>query len=100
MVPGPALVSPPETDHVTVAAPPDCVAVNCSTACPVLLLVVLQPVQLVSIDTVPGVTESEPPPPPPPPLPEAEPPQPEMRMKAGTADAASTRAGQRRRKPA
>ena len=53
MVPGPELASPPETDHVTPAAPPpESVAENCSTVAPEET--VLQPVQLVSMAAVPG----------------------------------------------
>jgi hypothetical protein len=58
--PAPELASPPETDHETVAAPPPAsVAENCSIAVPEVF-VVLQPVQLVSIATVPGVIENVP----------------------------------------
>jgi hypothetical protein len=97
MDPAPAFASPPETAHVTLAAPPLLsVAVNCSMACPVVLLAALQPVQLVSIETVPGETDNVPPPPPPPP--EADPPQPAKRTKTGTAAAATIRAGQCRNK--
>jgi hypothetical protein len=91
--PGPEFVSPPLTAQVTEAAPPlFSVAVNCSTACPKLELA-LQPVQLVSIETVPGDTEKVPFE-----LPEAVPPQPARRTKTGTAAATSTRAGQCRGK--
>ena len=48
MLPGPLLVSPPDTLHLT-----DVVAVNCSAAVP-LAEVALQPVQLVSSEAVPG----------------------------------------------
>ena len=56
MLPRPLLASPPaDMDHVTVAAPPDTsVAENCSTAPPDELLA-LQPAQLVSMLTEPGV---------------------------------------------
>ena len=54
MVPGPLLGAPPETDQVTCAAPPAAsLAENCSTDVP-CLPVVLQPVQLVSMKSVPG----------------------------------------------
>src|SRR5208283_677557 len=57
IVPGPLFPSPPLTDHNTAAAPPLLsVAVNCSTDAP-LALVELQPVQLVSIISVPGEME-------------------------------------------
>jgi hypothetical protein len=92
IVPGPEFASPPETAQVTEAAPPPLsVAVNCSKA-PELELA-LHPVQLVSMETVPGDTESVPPPPPPP---EAAPPQPARRTTTGTAAAASARGCQRR----
>jgi hypothetical protein len=95
MDPAPVFASPPLTAHVTDAAPPPLgVAENCSTAKPEEL-VVLQPVQLVSIATVPGEMDSVPPPPPPPP--EADPPQPASTNKAGTTPAASNRAGHCRR---
>src|SRR5271165_1061924 len=55
MVPGPLFASPPDTDQVTAALPPPVsVAVNCSTDEP-RELVVLQPVQLVSMALAPGV---------------------------------------------
>ena len=58
IVPGPLLVSPPESDQVTAAAPPPAiVALNCSTGVP-SVLVALQPVQLVSIEAVPGAIEN------------------------------------------
>jgi hypothetical protein len=89
--PAPALGSPPLTDQETEAAPPPLnVAENCSTAWPALL-VVLQPVQLVSMVAVPGEIEKVP-------FdddPDADPPQPASSTKIGTAPAASTRAGQR-----
>jgi hypothetical protein len=95
IVPGPVLASPPETVQVTLAAPPlFSVAANCSKAWPVVLLVELQPVQLVSMLAVPRETEKAPPPPP-----EADPPQPATRTKSGTAAAATRCAGQRRGKP-
>src|SRR5580698_1040167 len=81
--PGPELVSPPLTAQVTFAAPPPVnVALNCSMAVPEVL-VALQPVQLVSMAAVPGVTENVP-------LdevvvPEDDPPQPTRKMRAGTA---------------
>ena len=54
MEPSPLFESPPESDQVTGAASPlGRVAVNFSTDVP-FELVVLQPVQLVSIETVPG----------------------------------------------
>jgi hypothetical protein len=57
MLPGPLLASPPETDQVTLAAPPPVsVAENCSTDAPLALLA-LQPVQLVSMEPVPGEME-------------------------------------------
>jgi hypothetical protein len=60
MVPAPLFTSPPLTFQVTVAAPPlASVAENCSTDAPDEL-VALQPVQLVSIDAVPGVMEKVP----------------------------------------
>jgi hypothetical protein len=55
MEPGPVLASPPETDQVTLAEMPACVAENCSTAVPVVFFP-LQPVQLVSMVAVPGET--------------------------------------------
>ena len=56
-MPAPLLASPPDTDQVTGAVPPpESVAENCSTDAP-LLLVALQPVQLVSIEPVPGESE-------------------------------------------
>jgi hypothetical protein len=55
MVPGPLFASPPVTDQVTSALPPPVsVAVNCSTEEP-RELVVLQPVQLVSMALAPGL---------------------------------------------
>src|SRR5580658_3364411 len=60
MEPGPPLASPPETDHVTAAASPfGSLAENCSTDAP-LEFVVLQPVQLVSMEPVPGAIEKLP----------------------------------------
>ena len=60
MVPAPLLASPPETDQVTVAAPPaERVAVNCSTEAP-WVLVALQPVQFVSMELEPGAMENVP----------------------------------------
>jgi hypothetical protein len=57
MEPRPLFESPPEIDQVTAAAPPPAsVAVNCSTDAP-CELVVLQPLQLVSMDAVPGEME-------------------------------------------
>ena len=57
MIPGPLFGSPPETDQVTGARlPSGRVAVNCSTGLP-CAPVALQPVQLVSIETVPGEME-------------------------------------------
>ena len=54
MAPGPLRESPPETDQVTGAAPPPVrVAENCSMDEP-NVLVVLQPVQLVSMELAPG----------------------------------------------
>lgn len=54
MAPGPLFASPPETDQVTAAAPPPVsVAPNCSTDVP-CAPVALQPVQLVSMEPVPG----------------------------------------------
>ena len=54
IVPAPLFASPPETDQVTAAGPPPVsVAVICSTVVP-LALVALQPVQLVSMEPVPG----------------------------------------------
>lgn len=93
IVPGPAFASPPDTAQVTLAAPPLFnVAVNCSTGEPDEP-VVLQPVQLVSIEAVPGATEKvlfdEP---------VADPPQPASNRKAGTAAAPSIRAGLAMRK--
>ncbi len=94
MVPGPELASPPETDHVTLAAVPlESAAVNCSTAV-FEELFVLQPVQLVSIAAVPGEIDK------PPPegsmeLPEV---QPASAMMAGKTPSASMRTGRRRDK--
>jgi hypothetical protein len=60
MLPAPLFASPPLTVHVTFAAPPPAsVAVNCSTDAP-FALVALQPVQLVSMVTVPGLIENVP----------------------------------------
>ncbi len=59
MVPEPEFASPPETVQVTVAPLPlVSVAENCSTG--TLEEVALQPVQLVSIEAVPGETENAP----------------------------------------
>jgi hypothetical protein len=89
MDPAPALASPPLTLQLTDAAPPPLsVAVNCSIVWPVVLLVALQPVQLVSTVAAPGEMEKV--------LFEelfADPPQPESRMKIGTAPAANIRPG-------
>ena len=53
-MPGPLFASPPETDQVMAAAPPPAsVAPNCSTDVP-CAPVALQPVQLVSMEPVPG----------------------------------------------
>ena len=95
MFPAPVLASPPITDHVTFAAPPPVnVELYCSIAAPEWL-VVLQPVQLVSMAAVPGVTENVPfdevP------VPDDDPPQPARKMSAGTAAMPSMREGQRRR---
>ena len=58
IIPGPLFGSPPDSDQVTVAAPPPAnVAVNCSAGVP-STLVPLQPVQLVSIEAVPGAIEN------------------------------------------
>ena len=58
MVPGPLFPSPPLTDQVTAALPPEAsVAVNCSTDAPEAL-VALQPEQLVSTAPVPGAMEN------------------------------------------
>jgi hypothetical protein len=60
IVPGPELASPPETVQATVAAPPLArVAENCSTGVPEALLL-LQPVQLVSMAVVGGAIEKTP----------------------------------------
>lgn len=92
MEPGPALASPPETDQVTLAAPPpDNVAENCATGAPEEFDV-LQPVQLVSIVAVPGEMEivlfdelfTDPPP------------QPASTNRIGKEKPASIRAGHRR----
>src|ERR1039458_697340 len=57
MLPGPLSASPPKTDQATAAAPPvERVAVNCSTDVP-CALAALQPVQLVSMEPVPGEME-------------------------------------------
>jgi len=88
MEPGPALASPPETDQVTPAEMPACVAENCSTGAPEEF-VVLQPVQLVSMVAVPGEMEivlfdelfTEPPP------------QPASTNKIGKKEPASIRVG-------
>ena len=90
MVPGPEFASPPETDQVTLAAPPpESVAENCSTVAPEEL-VVLQPVQLVSMAAVPGEMEKVPLDE----LPDGVPPQPASANRAGSAAIASARAGQ------
>ena len=90
MVPGPEFASPPETDQVTLAAPPpERVAENCSKAAPEEL-VVLQPVQFVSMAAVPGEMEKaaldEPP--------DGAPAQPASANSAGSAAIASVRASQ------
>jgi hypothetical protein len=55
--PGPLLASPPKSDQVTAAVSPLAnVAVNCSTEVP-LELVALHPVQLVSMEVIPGEIE-------------------------------------------
>ncbi len=94
MVPGPEFASPPETDQVTLAAPPpERVAENCSKVAPEES-VALQPVQLVSMAAVPGKTEKGL-------LDEAvdgDPPQPASANRAGSAAIASVRAGQGRNK--
>lgn len=94
IVPAPELASPPETDQVTEAAPPLLsVAENCSTTAPEEVAA-LQPVQLVSIESVVGemenvpfdvVVEATPPP------------QPASTRNVGSAAIASIRAGQRPR---
>jgi len=90
MVPGPAFASPPETDHVTLAALPlESVAENCSIAAPEELAE-LQPVQLVSMAAVPGKMEKAP-------LDEPTdgvPPQPANANRTGSVAIASARAGQ------
>ena len=89
MAPGPEFASPPETDHVTLAAPPlESAAENCSTAVPEELA--LQPAQFVSIAAVPGEMEKTP-------LDEPTdgvPPQPASANRAGSAAIASARTGQ------
>ena len=89
MEPAPELASPPETDHVTLAAPPlFSVAVNCSTVAPADV-VILHPVQLVSMEAVPGEMENslleEPV--------DAEPPQPARMKRVGKNAIARIRAG-------
>lgn len=83
--------SPPETVQFTLAAPPEAsVAVNCSTAVPEVL-VVLQPVQLVSMVEVEGEMEKVPfdevP------VEATPPPQPAMTSKVGKQAIAKMRAG-------
>lgn len=92
IVPAPELASPPETDQVTTAAPPLLsVAENCSIAAPADVAA-LQPVQLVSIETVVGEIEN---------VPfdvvveEVPPPQPASRTNVGSAEIARMRAGRR-----
>ena len=93
MVPGPALASPPETAHVTLAAPPpESVAESCSTGVPEELEL-LQPVQLVSIVAVVGETEKVPLEEPP--VVVTPPPQPARTSRAGAANAAKLRADHR-----
>lgn len=88
IVPAPVVASPPETLQVTEAALPfESAAENCSTGAP-LALVALHPVQLVSIEPVPGDMERAgllefalaPPPPP----------QPAMASAAASGPAAKT----------
>jgi hypothetical protein len=86
--PAPVVASPPETDQVTDAAPPEVsVAVNCSTGAPDAA-VELQPVQLVSMEPAVGETENSP-------FDELveAPPQPARMRNAGTAAKARARAG-------
>lgn len=97
MEPGPELVSPPETAHVTLAAPPpESIAENCSTGVPEAF-VALQPVQLVSIEVVEGERENVP-------LEDVPveatvpPPQPATTKTVGKIAAAKMRAGQRSRR--
>src|ERR1700734_235696 len=95
MEPAPEFGSPPEMDHVTVAAPPEArLAENCSTAVPDEL-VELQPVQLVSTAPLPGEIEKVP-------FEEVPeetvpPPQPAIAMMAGSVATATIRAGRERR---
>src|SRR5208282_6293418 len=56
MVPAPEFASPPETVHFTLAAPSPSVAENCSANPPDVVLM-LHPVQLVSMVAVPGEME-------------------------------------------
>jgi len=90
MVPGPEFASPPETDQVTLAAPPpERVAENCSKVAPEEL-VVLQPAQFVSMAAVPGEMEKAPLDEPP----DGVPAQPASANSAGSAAIASVRASQ------
>jgi hypothetical protein len=89
MDPGPEFASPPETDQLTLAAPPPKVAENSSTN-PPDVVPVLHPVQLVSMVAVPGVMERLPLEEPPP---DAPPPQPARITSAGNIALASMRPG-------
>src|SRR5580700_2445596 len=90
MDPAPEFASPPDTVQFTPAAPPPVsVAENCSTGT-FEELVALHPVQLVSMEAVPGVTENVPLVV----LPDsAPPPQPASTKMAEKAPIANTRAG-------